>query len=47
VIGAGDVVARLGNGRVVFHVVPRMNTPFQRKWLCNALAYVSGDSARN
>jgi hypothetical protein len=40
-IGAGDVVARLGKGRIVFHIVPRMNTPFQRKWLSNALAYLA------
>ena len=42
VIGAGDVVATLGKGRIVFHVVPRMNTPFQRRWLSNALTYLSG-----
>lgn len=40
-IGAGDVIVKLGKGRIVFHVVPRMNTPFQRRWLCNALQYIS------
>jgi len=44
VIGAGDVITKLGKGRIVFHIVPRMNTPFQRKWLCNALAYLSGNT---
>ncbi|MCW3062024.1 MAG: glycoside hydrolase family 2 sugar binding protein [Capsulimonas sp.] len=41
-IGAGDVIAKLGKGRILFHIVPRMNTPFQRKWLSNALTYLSG-----
>jgi hypothetical protein len=45
VIGAGDVIAKLGKGRILFHIVPRMNTPFQRKWLSNALAYLSGNAA--
>jgi len=44
VIGTGDVVANLGKGRIVFHVVPRMIAPFQQKWLSNALAYLSTNS---
>lgn len=45
VIGAGDVIAKFGKGRILFHIVPRMNAPFQRKWLSNALAYLSGNAA--
>jgi len=41
VIGSGDVVARLGKGRILFHIVPRMNAPFQRRWLSNALDYLA------
>jgi hypothetical protein len=44
VIGAGDVIAKLGKGRILFHIVPRMNTPFQRQWLSNALTYLSGNT---
>jgi beta-galactosidase len=41
VIGAGDVLVKFGKGRILLHVVPRMNTPFQRKWLSNALLYLA------
>jgi hypothetical protein len=42
VFGAGDVLVKYGKGMIALHIVPRMNTPFQRKWLSNALAYLSG-----
>ena len=43
-IGAGDVIAKLGKGRILFHIVPRMNTPFQRKWLSNAITYLAASA---
>ena len=46
VIGAGDVIVKLGKGRIVFHIVPRMDTPFQRRWLSNALVYLSESGGR-
>jgi hypothetical protein len=39
-IGAGDVVARLGKGTIVFHIVPRMNPVFQKRWMANALRFL-------
>jgi hypothetical protein len=36
-IGAGDVISKLGKGTIVFHIVPRMPTPFQELWLENAI----------
>lgn len=36
-IGAGDVLTRLGKGKILFHVLPRMNDAFQKRWLANAL----------
>ncbi len=46
VIGAGDVLVKFGKGRILLHIVPRMNTPFQRKWLSNALAYLAGTQSQ-
>ncbi len=39
-IGAGDALVLYGKGRILFHVVPRMNTPFQRRWLANTIRYM-------
>ena len=43
VIGAGDVVTRIGKGTVlIFHTVPRMIRPFQLRWLANAIIFATG-----
>lgn len=36
-IGAGDVITHIGKGKVIFHIVPRMIDPFQKRWLSNAI----------
>lgn len=41
VIGAGDVVTRLGKGRVIFHTVPRMIHPYQLRWLANSIRFAA------
>jgi hypothetical protein len=40
-IGAGDVVTKVGNGEVIFHTVPRMIHPYQLRWLANAIQFAS------
>ena len=42
VIGAGDVIARIGKGRVIFHTVPPMIHPFQLRWLANSIRFAIG-----
>ncbi len=41
-IGAGDVITKIGNGRVIFHTIPTMIHPFQLRWLANAVEYATG-----
>lgn len=40
-IGAGDVIAKYGKGQILFHAVPRMTPPFQRRWLENAIRFLA------
>lgn len=42
VIGAGDVVTKIGKGRVIFHTVPPMIHPFQLRWLDNSIRFATG-----
>lgn len=46
-IGAGDVVTKIGKGRVIFHTIPTMIHPFQLRWLANAIRYATGHEADN
>lgn len=41
VIGAGDVVTKLGKGKVIFHTVPTMIHPYQLRWLANAIGFAT------
>lgn len=45
-IAAGDVLTKLGKGRVLFHVVPRMTEAFQMRWLNNAVRYMGGQEVK-
>jgi hypothetical protein len=40
-IGAATFTARLGKGRIVFHMMPRMQKIVQRRWLTNALDFLT------
>ncbi len=41
VIGAGDVVTRIGKGKVILHTIPRMIGPFQLRWLANSVRFAT------
>jgi hypothetical protein len=47
VIGAGDVVAKIGQGKVILHTVPTMVHPFQLRWLANAIEFETSRVARD
>ena len=40
-IGAGDVITKLGKGEVIFHTVPPMIHPYQLRWLANAIRFAT------
>lgn len=40
-LGTVDFTAKLGQGRILFHALPPANAPLQRRWLANALRYLS------
>jgi hypothetical protein len=40
-IGAGDIITKIGKGRVILHAIPCMITPFQLRWLDNAIRFAT------